>query len=828
MCVLGFTVVFSSSTVFIDNGIAEIKAASAQTSIHIAIYNEPNTTLPAYDDTFSFLSNSSAEIAAILESFGFSVTLLSLEDIQNHMLTTANYDVLVIPDTEPRENITNYVLEFWLGGGGVLGFDSWAAYACYAGILPPEAKGSSGYNTYWSYIYVDSINVTTRHPVSKNYQIGDTVNIGSTLAVWNWTALMTSDVADSLTKIAHNGNNEDEVTALAFDPSDRGGKVVHICWDGDYPSDPSDLYQMIADAVEWLCPNPKGRILFDLSHAPYYGVDFWDYPVKFGSKYTKWRDMLVNHTFTFDKLYPSAEGNLTSDKLALYDVLIIVAPQLNFSTNEVVTVTNWITNGGSLLILGDNKNVDEVNEHINYLLSSFDLSMNVTSGASGSYAIYQKHPVTEGCEYISVNAPGYVIYSGDAYPIWGNDTTKMVAAAQEYGDGRILLVSDINFVENNAINKEDNAQFAINIANWLTACKAKVLAFVDYDPNGNIYRGPTALALNHLGIKYLLTFEPEYFNLSLMENSWKLVIIDNVYSGGLFGFDAYTDEVLNYVKDGGYLILSTWEYHHSENDHLWAYLGFEYGGNTYGLPPTIYVWNASHPIFTFPNFYQSNNITTSWDYVAVDCANVTIYNNATAIAGLSPSPSKTNVTMLLSAEGRAIVNTMLLSEYLDDTDDSTHPDAFEIWENEIDYLFKRSTDEMPPIIGTPVQEPATPNANEPVIVRVNVTDDLSGVTKVILSYKVDDGEWTNITMSNVSGTYEGEIPGLPECHWVYYKIIAYDDAGNVQVKDNAGEYYVYHVIPEFLELPLLILALTASGTILMLITRRKLQRKTKN
>ncbi|RLI17124.1 hypothetical protein DRO54_11990, partial [Candidatus Bathyarchaeota archaeon] len=69
---------------------------------------------------------------------------------------------------------------------------------------------------------------------------------------------------------------------------------------------------------------------------------------------------------------------------------------------------------------------------------------------------------------------------------------------------------------------------------------------------------------------------------------------------------------------------------------------------------------------------------------------------------------------------------------------------------------------------------------------------------------------------------------LPECHWVYYKIIAYDDAGNVQVKDNAGEYYVYHVIPEFLELPLLILALTASGTILMLITRRKLQRKTKN
>ena len=827
ICLLSLASISLASTVLIKNGFAEVKTASSQPSVRIAIYNEPNTTRPAYDDTgLSVLSNSSAKIAEILESFGFSVDLLTLKDIQNHMLTTASYDVLVIPDTEPRENITNYVLEYWLGGGGILGFDSWAVYACYAGILPPEAKGSSGYNNYWSYVYVDYINVTARHPVSKNYHVGDAIYIGHGIAVWNWTALMTSNIADSLTKIAHNGNNEDEVTVLAFDPSDRGGKVVHVCWDGKVPADPSDLYQMIADAVEWLCPHPKGRILFDLSHAPYYGVDPWDDPAHIAGKYTMWRDLLVNHTFTFDKLYPSAEGNITADRLEPYDVLVIVAPQLNFSADEVATVTNWIANGGSLLALGDNKNVDAVNEHINYLLSSLDLSMNITQGSSGVYAIYEKHPVTEGCEYISLNAPGYVIYTGDAYPIWGNDTIKMVAAAQEYGDGRVLLVSDINFVEDDRIGEEDNAQFALNTANWLTACKAKVLAFVDQDifspdPNDNIYRGPVASALNHLGIKYLLTFEPEYFNLSLMENSWKLVIIDNAYLGSLFGSDAYTDEILYYVKSGGCLILSTWEYHHSENNQLWAYLGFEYGGNTYVSPPPIYVWNTTHPIFTSPNLYTASNITTSWDYVNVDCANVTIYDNATAIAGLSPSPSKTNATIILGANGRAIVNTMLLTEYYDDTDDSTYPDAFEIWENEIDYMFKRCTDDTPPTIGTPVQEPSTPMANETVTIRVNVTDNLSGVAKVVLSYKVDEGEWTNITMSNVSGdTYEGEIPGLPECHWVYYRIIAYDNAGNVQVEDNAGTYYVYHVIPEFSVWAFIILTLSTS-VFLLLSYRRK-------
>jgi len=35
------------------------------------------------------------------------------------------------------------------------------------------------------------------------------------------------------------------------------------------------------------------------------------------------------------------------------------------------------------------------------------------------------------------------------------------------------------------------------------------------------------------------------------------------------------------------------------------------------------------------------------------------------------------------------------------------------------------------------------------------------------------------------------------CPYVKYKTIAYDYAENVAVDDNAGEYYLYSVIPEF-------------------------------
>jgi uncharacterized protein YyaL (SSP411 family) len=126
-----------------------------------------------------------------------------------------------------------------------------------------------------------------------------------------------------------------------------------------------------------------------------------------------------------------------------------------------------------------------------------------------------------------------------------------------------------------------------------------------------------------------------------------------------------------------------------------------------------------------------------------------------------------------------------------------------ITEGEITRLFFESA---PPLINVPSQNPEVVMPFETVTISVNVTDIESGVHEVIFSYSLNGSAWTNITMSKASGeTYTADIPGFQAGTNVQYRIVASDNAGNVAVNNNAGQYYVYTVVPElqsFLILPL--------------------------
>lgn len=121
-------------------------------------------------------------------------------------------------------------------------------------------------------------------------------------------------------------------------------------------------------------------------------------------------------------------------------------------------------------------------------------------------------------------------------------------------------------------------------------------------------------------------------------------------------------------------------------------------------------------------------------------------------------------------------------------------------------------DKTAPTIEEPTHHPEgdiTPDQS--VIVTVNITDATSGVKNTTLSYTTDNGtSWIDLPMTHnsTSGLHQTIIPEHPYCTWVRHKIIAYDNAENPTVKDNSGEYYVYHVVPEFpavMILPLLML-----------------------
>ena len=149
-----------------------------------------------------------------------------------------------------------------------------------------------------------------------------------------------------------------------------------------------------------------------------------------------------------------------------------------------------------------------------------------------------------------------------------------------------------------------------------------------------------------------------------------------------------------------------------------------------------------------------------------------------------------------------------------------------VWDTAVDEFAVHFTlygnDTTPPFIETPKQHPPfnLVMPNQTVIVSVNITDDLSGVRRAILSYSITNGEtWVNITMLTQDGiTWIATIPGFPKDTIVQYKVIAYDNAGNVALNNNAGKYYIYTVIPELPSIILLLMVLVA--LLLMKIYRR--------
>ena len=131
-------------------------------------------------------------------------------------------------------------------------------------------------------------------------------------------------------------------------------------------------------------------------------------------------------------------------------------------------------------------------------------------------------------------------------------------------------------------------------------------------------------------------------------------------------------------------------------------------------------------------------------------------------------------------------------------------------------------DLTPPVIDTPTQVPSeNVQPNQEVKVMVNVTDDFSGVKNVTLFY-TNDTEWFSVPMvyNETSGLWEGTIPGFSIGTYVKYKIEAFDNADNKAVNDNAGEYFVYTIVPE-LTLVMIFALLTISSMIMAIIRRKR-------
>jgi len=133
-------------------------------------------------------------------------------------------------------------------------------------------------------------------------------------------------------------------------------------------------------------------------------------------------------------------------------------------------------------------------------------------------------------------------------------------------------------------------------------------------------------------------------------------------------------------------------------------------------------------------------------------------------------------------------------------------------------------DKTYPTIETPSRTPdGDVFPDQSVKVSVNVTDALSQVKNVTLSYTINNGDtWTDLPMNHtVSNLYEAIIPPQEAGTTVRFKIVAYDHAGNNATLGGTEPYYIYQVIPEFPSTTLLTLFIIATLFATILLRRKR-------
>jgi len=343
--------------------------------------------------------------------------------------------------------------------------------------------------------------------------------------------------------------------------------------------------------------------------------------------------------------------------LAPFNVLIINMPSINYTAAEITVIRTWVQDGGGLYLLGDYPGSFLIEDQ---RLESIIYGLGITfyngpSIPTADTSEFEDHPILEGVSSVRIAA----------------------------GEGRILVVGDINGFDHSNIDNADNYQFSINVINWLSSATAKVLVYADNSgvsihPNVVPLNGPVAKALNDLGISFYMTSDKVYFNMSLFAEDWDMVILDNTN----YNTRDYQPHLIDFVADGGKLIFSTY----SIDATTGVYFGVQ-ANNSIGMaPPTVYLWEQDHPIFNLPAAYGETNLNSSLDLsFGTYAINFTTYANATPLAGYTAAHA--GAAIVIGAGGNAIINGPLLTVYNEDTDDSTYSDNQEIWENEIAFLY---------------------------------------------------------------------------------------------------------------------------------------------
>lgn len=196
-------------------------------------------------------------------------------------------------------------------------------------------------------------------------------------------------------------------------------------------------------------------------------------------------------------------GKLTEDLLKRFDLLVVTTPTKDFGLDEIAAIEKYVEEGGSLLLIGEAKNLWRSNERLNPVAERFgfhlneDVVLNKERSVPSEMEKVYLHRDTINTELVGEEVV-LVLYDGgssislldgqtvatsdeNAYtdegftadpeeaPYWFNDYPPVIARTT-FGKGKVVVAGDVDLLrENYLVSKVlDNRALVLGLVEWLT------------------------------------------------------------------------------------------------------------------------------------------------------------------------------------------------------------------------------------------------------------------------------------------------------------------------------------------------------------------------
>ncbi len=144
--------------------------------------------------------------------------------------------------------------------------------------------------------------------------------------------------------------------------------------------------------------------------------------------------------------------------------LVIIPGPGVLSVSYILELQDYVRLGGGVLMLADDDP-----ESYGMLTGPMGLNWSTVPGKQNDTAhTIEDHPVTDGISSLYFRSPDASLEIGDSDLLFNSSNGANISAAVEYGEGRMVVVTDDDFLRDGDLDEEDNALFPINSASWLS------------------------------------------------------------------------------------------------------------------------------------------------------------------------------------------------------------------------------------------------------------------------------------------------------------------------------------------------------------------------